>query len=312
MIPFWVVMFVVGMYILIRAASAFLFSAERFGYALGMPSYLVGVTIVSLGTTLPELTSSVLGVLRGYAEIPAGTAVGSIVTNILLVLGVVVIYAGQIDITKRLSRASIPLFIGATILLVLGLRDGALSVGEATLSVIAFVLYLLYAISLERQASFGKVVPNGEEHRFSSRMVWSLVIPPVFIYGGAELTIFALSELSMRLNIGTGILSATALAFGTSLPELVIGVSAVMRDKAEIAIGNVLGANIINATLVMGVAGLIGTPIISAEMISIGLPLLIASAVLYYVLVREDTISQWSGWMLLLFYAYYIGELTIF
>ena len=312
MVIFWIAMFAVGMYVLIRSASYFLFAAERFGYTLGIPSYLVGVTIVSLGTTLPELATSVIAVLQGAPEVPAGIVVGSIVTNIFLALAVVVIYAGHISIKKQLSRADLTLMIGATVLLALALRDGALSRAESWLFLSSFLVYLFYAISLERRAGFGKMIPNGQSHHFSSGMIWKLCIPPVFIYAGAWLTIQSLGELSILLHTGRDILGATALAFGTSLPELVVGVSAVARGKSEIAIGNILGSNIINATGVMGIAGLVGAPIVAGHMVSVGIPMLLAAALLYYVIDREDSISQWTGWMLLLFYAYYIGELTVF
>ena len=312
MVIFWLVMFAVGMYVLIRASSYFLYSAERFGYTLGIPSYLVGVTIVSLGTTLPELASSVISMLNGAREVPAGIVVGSLVTNIFLVLAVSAIYAGHIHITKKLARADLILLIGATTLLALALRDGVLSRPESWLFLAAFLVYLFYAITLERTAGFGKVVPEGTHHKFGSRMIWALVIPPIFIYAGAELTILSLTTLSEILNVGRDVLGATALAFGTSLPELVVSVSAITRGKSEIAVGNILGSNIINATGVMGIAGLIGTPIVAAHMVSVGIPMMLAAAALYYVIVREDAISQWEGWMLLLFYAYYLGELAIF
>lgn len=305
-------MLAIGMYMLIRSASYFLFAAERLGYTLGIPSYLVGVTVVSLGTTLPELASSVIAMIDGAREVPAGIVVGSLVTNIFLVLAVAAIYAGHIHITKKLARADLILMMGATTLLALGLRDGVLSTAESWLFLGAFFVYLFYAITLERTAGFGKVVPDGSHHKFESRMIWTLVIPPVFIYAGAELTLLSLTWLSDLLNVGRDILGATALAFGTSLPELVVSISAITRGKSEIAVGNVLGSNIINATGVMGIAGIIGTPIVAAHMVSVGIPMMLAAAALYYVIVREDAISQWEGWMLLLFYAYYLGELTVF
>ena len=136
-----------------------------------------------------------------------------------------------------------------------------------------------------------------------------LVISGVFVYVGARYTIESIIELSAMLNLGKEVIAVSAVALGTSLPELAVTLSAVKSGNPEMVIGNVLGSNIFNAYAVMGIPGLFSDLIIPKDLIDFGVPALIAVSILFLVSAVDRRVSKWEGWLFLLFYAFFIGKM---
>ena len=312
--PFWIAVFVISLAVLVKASHYFTNAAERFGLILGIPSFLVGVTILAVGTSLPELVASIVAVLRGSPEIVIANVIGSNVTNIFLILGIVAVVAGRIHVERKLFNVDLSLLVGSTFLLIATIWDGKLTFFEAILYIVGFVLYLFYALHLERSGRYGKVLWNNVSLAGMDRSLLSLlavlIVSPVFIYGGAYYTIESVLRIAEALNISTGVIAISAIALGTSLPELAVSLSAVRKGKADMAVGNILGSNIFNTLAVTGFAGLFGTLTASPNMIFFGLSILLIATLMYFFVARENRISKWEGWLLLLFYVVFLSQIV--
>lgn len=307
----WILIFVVSLYILIMASSYFTDAAERIGLAFGIPDFIVGITIVALGTSLPEIISSVFAVLQGSSEIVLGNVVGSNVTNIFLVIGLTAIVARKVKITYELVHIDLPLFMGSAVLLVLTIWDGRFSLFEAVLCLVAFCVYILHAITGEKKTGGSKTTARGKKVKPRERMRFTffiiLVVSAFFIFLGGRYTIKAVINVASILNIGKEVIAATVIALGTSLPELVVSLTAARQGRPEIAVGNVIGSNIFNALAVMGIPALISQLVIPENILMFGVPVMVIASLLFFFMTQDREITRWEGWFLLIFYAFYIG-----
>ncbi|MGB3479009.1 MAG: calcium/sodium antiporter [bacterium] len=310
---FWIVIFIISLYVLIRASAYFTNAAAKIGLAFGIPDFVVGLTIVAIGTSLPELISSIFAVLHNSSEIVIGNVVGSNITNIFLIVGVTAIAAKKLKITYELVHIDLPLLMGTALFLTITVWDGRFSLFEALLCLIGLVVYFLHAVTSGENGDWAKnrgmTRKPVKKIKVGVKTFIVLIISSFFIYLGGRYTVEAVIELSQIINIGKEIIAASVVAFGTSLPELAVSITAARQGKPEIAIGNVLGSNVFNALAVMGIPTLIGSLIIPQHIITFALPMMVIASLLFFFMTQDKEISQWEGWLLLIFYVFYIGGL---
>ena len=310
----WIIVFVVSLFVLIKASDYFTHSAEKIGLFFGIPLFIVGATIVAVGTSLPELISSIFAVLRNSSEIVVGNVVGSNVTNIFLVLGIAAIVGKKLKLTYELVHVDLPLLIGSAFLLAVTIWDGIFSFPEALLCLASIILYLLYTISTKKEHENIEIKKETkEEVKQGRKLDWKtlviLAVSAFFIYLGAKYTVESIIKLSEIFNIGKEIIAISAVALGTSLPELMVTISATKKGKPEMAVGNILGSNIFNALAVMGIPALIGTLIIPHSILTFGLPMMLIATLLYFFITHDKEVTKWEGWLLVIFYVFFIGKL---
>ncbi len=309
---FWIGILVIALVVLVKAADVFTNSAEKIGLGLGMPRFLIGVTIVSIGTTLPELFSSVIAVLQGNPEIVAGNVMGSCITNIFLVLGVAALISKKFIVSYEMKHVDLPLLMGSALLMTLFAWDGVVNLYEGIFLLLGGIIYITYLIHVTKQPKHKikrEELFEIPKHKDGIKSILILILSAVFLYFGAKYTVNSVVEISALVGIGVSIISATAISLGTSLPELIVCLVAARKGKIDIAIGNVLGANILNAFQVLGLSAVIaGTLIIPEIMITLGIPLVLISTFMYYAITSYRKISRWEGALLVLFYLMFIGK----
>jgi len=294
--------FIVSLATLLKASDWFVDSAEAIGLSLGISPFIIGVTIVAFGTSLPELAASIAAVLAGQSEIVIGNVVGSNITNIALVLGLTAVIVKKIYLESDLWLIDMSFLWCSSFLLWFVLQDLQFSTFECLLFLAGIILFLIYSFRGNKREAVEdrpKVLP---------RHYLLLVVGGVLVYFGASYTIFAISKISTLLAVPPKLIALTAVAIGTSLPEIVVSLSAARRGKSDIAIGNVLGSNIFNTFVVMAIPGLIGPLEIPADIQSFYVPMMIAMTVLFGVMALDRVITRWEGWILLLFYLLFLGE----
>lgn len=316
-LPFWIIVLIISLAALIKASDYFTESAEKIGLFFGMSPFIVGVTIVALGTSLPELITCIIAVLEQSSEIVIGNVVGSNIANIFLVFGITAIVGKKMTITHNIVKVDLPFLAGSALLLAVTGWDGDFNRIEALLSIVAFVSYLLYTANTREKRENIEIKEEIREAANESRLAWTtwiiLFISAVFIYLGAKYTVLSIIKLSEILNIGKEVIAVSAVALGTSLPELAVTVSAARKGKTGIAVGNVLGSNIFNSLAVMGIPALLGTLVIPPSIIAFSLPVMLIATFLFILITQDKEVSQWEGWLLLVFYVFFIGKLfTIF
>jgi len=310
----WIIVFVVSLFVLIKASDYFTHSAEKIGLFFGIPVFIVGATIVAVGTSLPELISSIFAVLRDSSEIVVGNVVGSNIANIFLVLGIAAIVGQRMKLTYELVHVDLPLLIGSAFLLAVTIWDGIFSFPEALLCLGGIILYLLYTINTRKKYENIEIrKETKQEVKQGRKLDWKtlviLAVSAFFIYLGAKYTVESVIKLSEILNIGKELIAISAVALGTSLPELMVTIAAAKKGKPEMAVGNVLGSNIFNALAVMGIPALIGTLIIPHNILTFGLPMMLIATLLYFFITHDKEVTKWEGWLLVIFYVFFIGKL---
>ncbi len=317
MVAVWVIVFVVSLAALVKSADWFTEGAEELGVFLGMPTYVVGLTIVAMGTSLPELVSSIFAVAQGSPEIVAGNAVGSNMTNICLVLAVGAIIGGRLFVAREIVKIDLPMLASSTALLGLAALDGTISRGDGVLLVVGAVIYGFYGLRISRptrvtQATVEAAIQEDlkpARDRLRPLVVVRLAGGAAMLYFAARYTIRSVIELSTIFNIGADVIAISAVALGTSLPELVVSVVAARRGKLEIAMANVLGSNIFNAFAVVGIPALITPLPVTGPVLTIGLPFMAVATILYFFMAQDREVTRWEGMPLILLYILFLGTL---
>lgn len=311
--------FAVSLITLVKASDFFTDAAEKIGLVVGFPPFVIGVTIVSIGTSLPELLSSLFGIFQGAPEVVVSNVVGSNIANICLVIGIAsIVSSNGVRILYDLVSVDLPLFIGSALLFTLMAWDQTFSRGEALLLVIGYIMYLFYILqssdetATQNSSDFSPNEPPQAriDNRATQLMRQGLILllSGIFIFLGARYTIDSLIRLSEVLNVGKEVIAVSAVALGTSLPELIVTINAASKGKAEIAIGNVLGSNIFNIFIVIGIPGLIQSLPVPEAVIIPGLPTFVAASLMTFFIAQDKKVTLWEGWLFILFYAWFIGS----
>lgn len=298
----WIVIFVVSIAVLIKSSDYFIISAEKIGAFFGLPTFVIGVIIVAVGTSLPELVSSLVAVAEGSSEIVVGNVLGSNVANICLVLGIAALVGKNFIIRYDIMQVDIPFLLGSAVLLFFMIWDGTFTLPEAILCILALGIYVFYSLRI-------KGADVEEEVARPPFYIWLLLaVSPVGIFFGAKYTVEAVIAISQFLGIGSEIIALSAVALGTSLPEVLVSVSAARRGHPEIAVGNIIGSNIFNTFAVMGIPGVISRLIIPESVLSFAAPVSIGVTLVFFVITLDKRVNPWIGSLLLIFYVFFIGR----
>ncbi len=308
----WLLVFVFSLVVLLKASDFFIDAAEKISLFLGVPPFIIGVTIVALGTSLPELVSSIIAVLNNASEIVVSNVVGSNIANTLLVMGTIAVIGRKMVLKMNLSTMDIVMFLGSAFLLCVTVYDGKFTTLEGIFCITGLVAYLYATFESGRKIrNLQKEDINYVKPKLEWQVIPILITSGFFIYLAAKYNIESIIILSTLLNIGTDVIAQSAVAIGTSLPELLVSISAVKKNNAEMAVGNILGSNIFNIFAVMGIPSLIGTLIIPKEVINFSIPIMIIATVLYFYIINNKRVGWWQGVYLLLFYLFFIVKIFL-
>lgn len=253
-------LFIAGLALLLLGADFLVRGATSIGLRLGITPLVAGLTIVAFGTSSPELAVGVDAAYRGLGDMAIGSAVGSNICNIALVLGAAALVR-PINIQSQLVRLDIPVMIFCSLLLILVLMDGVISTFDGVVLVGGIAIYIFFSIYLARreqkkiQDEFGEVV------RDNLLAWWKEILLVVvglgmLIFGGSMLVDTAV-ELARGFKIAPALIALTVIAVGTSLPELATAMLASYRRQGDIAIGNAVGSNIFNILAIVGISALV-------------------------------------------------------
>lgn len=298
------IIFVISLIVLLIAARFFTQSAETIGKFLKLPSFVVGVFIVGIGTSLPELISGIISVNNNSSEILSGNIIGANISNILLITGLaVVINRKNIVLSSSYMYIDLHFLIGSFLYFYIIGYDGQIKPLEGLFGFAMFVVYAIYLIKGETD--------NQKENKSTTTPfpIVSLLILTISaggIYFGADYTIFSLEKIATDLSIPKSIVALTILSLGTTLPELAVNISAIKQGKAEMAIGNILGSCVFNTLVIPSAASLFGTITITNNLLKFSLPFMAACGVLFYLLTQDKRISIWEGLMFICLYALFI------
>ena len=313
--PFWIVLlFAAGLVCIIKGGDLFVDAAGWIAEASGIPKFIIGATIVSFATTLPEMLVSVFAALEGNADIAVGNAVGSVTANtgLIMCLSLVcmtcLMERRQFGVKACLLLAAILSLFGFT-------RDGRLSVAEGLLVLVIFAGFLAESLISARREQGTELKEDEERPAVSGKTVAGNIVK--FVLGaagivlGAQLLIDNGSAIAALLGVPDAIIAATMIAVGTSLPELVTTLTAIRKKESSLSVGNIIGANIMDLTLILPLCSLIlGKPLpVQSQGMLLDIPacLIICAAVLVPALWK----GKFQRWMGFLAGGLYIVYLTV-
>ncbi|MBQ7986210.1 MAG: calcium/sodium antiporter [Clostridia bacterium] len=299
-----VLLLLVGFALLVKGADWFVDGASGIATKLKIPQLVIGLTIVAMGTSAPEAAVSITAALKGSAEITIGNIVGSNILNILIILGLSALVT-PLAVAKSTIKIDIPVVIAITAILLWMGYDGTVTLLEGILLLLIFVTYIGYLMYV----AFKERKENDEEVKELSMLkacLWT-VVGLIFIVFGSDVTVDAATSLAKIFGLSERFIGLTIVALGTSLPELFTSVMAARKGNADIAIGNIVGSNIFNILLVVGLsASIIPVPFAQGFMFDT-LVAILAAVMLLLCVLKDRKLKSWAGVLMLLSYAGYFA-----
>lgn len=299
-----VVWLVLGFALLVKGADWFVDGASGFAAKLGIPQLVIGLTIVAMGTSMPEAAVSISAALRGNADITVGNIVGSNILNILIILGITAVIR-TLKVAHSTIRYEIPFMIAVTLVLLwLGYTGSEVTWVEGILLWILFIGYLAYLLFMAKKNRDEEGQEQTKELSMV-RLIGLTILGVVMIVAGSNFAVEGASNIATALGISERFIGLTIVAFGTSLPELVTSVSAARKGNADIAIGNIVGSNIFNILFIIGTTALI-TPVIFVRSFVVDTLIAAACGLLLFVgVVKNRELKRPIGIVMLLCYVAY-------
>ena len=305
-----IVLLAIGFAMLMKGADWFVEGASAVADRLGIPLIVIGLTIAAMGTSLPEAAVSISAATTGSAGITIGNVVGSNIMNVLVILGLTGVIR-KVAVQKNTIRYEIPFTIVITILLAaMGLSDQKIGRLEGVILWACMILYLVYLYWLTKHGVPLEDMPEVDKSEPVWKMILMIVVGIIMIVWGSDISVDAATSLAKMFGMSERLIGLTIVAFGTSLPELVTSVTAAIKGKADIAVGNIVGSNIFNILFVVGTTALI-TPVTYSRDFLVDSIVAIATMVLLLIcVVRKKELGRPAGIVMLAAYAGYFVYLV--
>ncbi len=308
----WVGVLLVSLAVLVKSADYFTVASERLGLFFGLSSFVIGATIVSFGSSMPELATALFAIKAGVTDFAIDNIVGSNIANALLVAGIASVAVKTLRVKEQLIDVDVPFFFMSTAMFILFIMDGKFTAAEGVVSLVMLGVFVVYTISAGRDN-----IPDhdkSENTKPALKTVFQslgiIVVSIVVIVISSKYTIDSVTHIAQLMNIAPAIITMLAVAFGTSLPEIIISVRAAMAGRHSIALGNIFGSNTFNVLAVAGIPSFFGTLTVSPEVFKIGLPFLIVASLAFIFTTSDDRIQKWEGLALLIIYVAFVGKIT--
>lgn len=300
-----------GLLLLVAGGEALVRGAVSIANKLGVPVIVIGLTIVALGTSAPELVISILATLKGHPDIALGNVIGSNIANILLVLGLTaLIYpvATDPEVTKRDGM----LMVMASFLLLIFMIGGVIDRTEGIIFLTLLVGYLGYMYRRSKSESKPEILEEFEEETsFNYGWLSALLLLAVglaCLMGGARILVEGASDFARIFGVSEAVIGSTIVAVGTSAPELVTCIIAAYRKHSDIAVGNVVGSNLFNIIAILGVVTVIMPMAVNPQFLKADIwVMLVVSTLLIPLMLSGKQITRTEGGVMLSWYVLYIG-----
>ena len=301
---------VIGMFLLIKGADFFVDGASRVAKALKIPSLIIGLTLVSIGTSLPELSVSVTAALSGNADISYGNVIGSNIFNVFVVIGASAVFTPMI-IDKAMKKYDIPILLGIYGIFTIFsfvITPNILDRVESIIFAVAFVGYLVFLVL--RTKKEGVQEEEKEEKEEKPRKMWVNIVfilaGLAAIVAGGEFVVTTAETLALMAGMSKLLVGLTIVAVGTSLPELVTSMVAAKKGENDIAVGNAVGSSIFNILLILGVASTIMPIGFETSTIIDVIAMAVSAIMLFIFAYKGSKVNRWQGILMIAVYAIYL------
>ena len=315
-VPFAVVLLIIGFVFLVKGADAFVEGCSSIARRYHVPSLIIGMTIVAMGTSLPETAVSVTAAVTGNNALAVSNAVGSNIFNLMVVVGACTLFT-SVAVQINTLKIDFPISIlCAVLLLILGAAGMSLGHIDGVVFIILFLAFILYMIRSAQASREKNVEPGVEEEEYlleaeiqemsMGKSVIYIILGAVAIAVGSDWVVDGACTVAAAIGISQTLIGLTVVAFGTSLPELVTSIVAAKKGEVDMALGNVIGSNIFNILMVLGIAAAISPVAFLTENI-IDIAVLIVFSVIGWIMAwTKRELNRKEGIIMLLLYAVYV------
>lgn len=300
---------VLGIFLVLRGAERMTDGAVALAQRMMIPQMVIGLTIVACGTSMPEFFVSLTSAIHGSADMAIGNVVGSNIFNTLFIVGVAAVVAPMI-IARSTVRKDIPVAFMSSILLGVMCLDGVISRIDAAIMFVCFLLFMAYTI---RSARKGEVEVSEEKQKGygTGKSVFLIIYGLALLIVGSNIFVDAATFVARTFGVSDAVIGLTIVACGTSMPELATSVVAAKNGQSALAIGNVLGSNVFNILMVLGLTGLI-SPLQINGITNIDLILQFAAVALVWLFsYTKFKVERWEGALLSLVFLTYLTWLVV-
>ena len=312
--PFFYVALVVGIALLVYAGDWVVKSSVWVAEYFNVSKLIIGVTIVSMGTSLPELCVSINAALNGSANIAIGNVVGSNIANVCLILGITAVII-TLPISRSVIRRDLMILLAATLLFAFSLIDNEINMLEGIFMLLLMVLYMYLTFKSAKKES-QQSPPETEKEPEKKHNIWISILLVIVscagLIAGSELLVYGAENIARSLGVSERVIAVTVVAIGTSLPELTTSIVAAIKKELDISVGNIIGSNIFNICMIIGLTSCVTTLEAEPTILSFDVWFLLASILLLGITVfpikGRTEIVRIEGIMLLLLYiGYYVA-----
>ena len=304
-----VLFIIIGAVLVLWGADRLTDGATSLAQKMNVPQIVIGLTVVAMGTSMPEFFVSLMSAVKGTSDMAVGNVIGANVFNTLAIVGITALVAPML-ISPSTVRKDMPFAVVASLALLLMCRDGEISRWDAGILFVGFIIFIIYTLRL---ASRGEV-QAAEEIKLEDMSAWKAVglvlLGLVCLVAGSHLFVTGASEVARMLGVPDAVIGLTIVALGTSLPELATSIVASRKGRSAIAIGNVIGSNVFNILMIVGITGLV-LPMDIQGITPIDLYVLTGSIFLLWLFsYTKFKVERWEGAVLTVAYVAYISWLV--
>ena len=310
------VLFAVGLVCIIKGGDLFVDAASWIAEASGIPKFIIGATVVSFATTMPEMLVSVFSAFEGSADIAVGNAVGSVTANTGLIMWLS-LGCMSCNMPRRQFGVKAGLLLAAVALLYAFTRDSSLSIVESVIIMLVFVGFMAESIIAAKREQ-GTEQPDERPDTNGKNIALNIgkfILGAAAIVLGAQLLIDNGSALAVMIGVPDSVIAATMIAIGTSLPELVTTITAIRKKQSSLSVGNIIGANIMDLTLIMPLCSLLmGKPLAvenQGMLLDVPACLVVSAAAMIPALVCGK-FKKWIGWLIGGLYIVYLVIMFVY
>ena len=305
-----IILIIIGMALVLWGADRLTDGAVAIAQRMNVPEIVIGLTIVAMGTSMPEFCVSFAGALKGTAALAVGNVVGSNIFNAMLIVGVAATVA-PMSILKSTVKKDIPFAVFASLILFQLCLNNRITRTEALVLLVMFAVFMVYTVMAAKSGDTNSAEETAKRPKSSGLMkdFFYVIAGLTALIVGSNIFVDNATEIARLLGVSEAVIGLTIVAAGTSLPELATSIVAARKGQSAIAIGNVIGSNVFNILFIIGLTGVI-TPMQIVGLTNIDFAVMLGSMLLLWLMsFTKYTLSRWEGAVLALLYVVYVGWL---
>ncbi|MGD6736760.1 calcium/sodium antiporter [Photobacterium leiognathi subsp. mandapamensis] len=311
-----IVLLCVGLVLLVWSADRLVYGAAALARNFGVAPLVIGMTILAMGSSAPEMMVSATAALAGKTDTAVGNVLGSNIANIALILGITALLK-PLSVSSTIIRRELPLMLGVTVIAGLLLWDNYLGRMEGVFLAVLFVLFLLAMLKISRASKNDPLMENQEEEiptgvSNSSALIWVFIGLGLLLYS-SDMVVESAVTIAKYFGMSDLVIGLTIIAVGTSLPELAASIASIYKGEDDMAVGNIIGSNVFNILAVMGIPGLLNPSVLSPLAMSRDFYVMLALSVLLLLMAlgKRRRINRVEGGILVICFIAYQAYLFL-